>query len=110
MDKFVTEFLMYAKLIVLTVLLVGLAAGLFSLRHQHAQVCGELIAQRRTAQRLQTDLWQAQALAANVLTPQYVRQQITRAQLALEPATPQLAGTNHVDFARSDAVDPITTQ
>lgn len=98
---------MYAKLIVLTALLVGLASALISLRHQRNQVNSQLIIQRRTFQRIQTDLWQTQSQAAAVLTPQFVREQIDRAQLALEPATPQLPGTTHVDFAQHHGPDRL---
>lgn len=96
---------MYAKLIVLTVLLVGLAGSLLMLRHQRVRVSSELVTRHAQAQRLHRELWQVQADAAALLTPRFVKQQIERAQLALEPATPDVGDGPLTDFARHP-IDP----
>jgi len=97
---------MYAKLIVLTVLLVIMSVALLALRHQHTRRSHDLVQQHRLAHRLQTDLWQAQAHAATYLTPQFVRQQIKRAQLVLDPATPDLRSGSVTDFAHMPEDQP----
>jgi hypothetical protein len=93
---------MHGKLIVLTLVMLAMLATLLALRHQRLQLSNQVVQQHMTAQRLARDLWQVQADAATLLTPQNVRDRIDRARLAMEPATPRLDTPAATDFARAD--------
>ncbi len=82
---------MYIKLMVLTIGLLAIAAGVLNARHQRAQLTHELMQRQRAARTLQREVWVAQAAAARRLQLDNLRQTIAAHDLRLEPATPPLA-------------------
>ena len=82
---------MYAKLVTLTVVAVVLAAGLLALRQERLRLSHELAAAQSQARRVQQQLWQAQADAAAMTTPELLEAHIRATQLAFEPLVPQPA-------------------
>ncbi len=90
---------MFPKLVALTLLLIGLAAGLLLLRQHRLELAH--LAARTHAQAIQTrqELWATQAEAAMLITPESIQERIARTEIAVEPAVPdplvqrgQLAG------------------
>lgn len=93
---------MFPKLVMLTVLTICLAGALLLMRqhrielaHRAARVHGQSINTRH-------DLWDVQAQAAGLMTPQSLQDRIAETRLAFEPAVPQplVAETRVAEAAR----------
>jgi len=80
---------MFPKLVMLTVLMICLAATLLLLRQHRIELAHR--AARVHSQSIQTrhELWSVQAQAAALMTPESLRQRLDDTRLALEPAVPQ---------------------
>lgn len=93
---------MYIKLMVLTVGLLAIAAGMLNARHQRAQLTHELMQRQREARALQREVWVAQAAVARRLKPDNLRQTLAAHELRLEPAAPQLATPLRATVVQAD--------
>jgi len=95
---------MFAKLMIITLLLACLAGGLLGLRQQRLQFAHDNAALHARIAALRADLWEAQVRAAESVQPDRLRQSLDRARLALEPdaAAP---GAPETRFARLPAAD-----
>lgn len=79
---------MFAKLMVLTLALLLMAAGLLVLRHQRAQLTFEIVRLHRDNELAQRELWRAEAAAAEQTRPADLVERINVAGLTLEPVLP----------------------
>jgi hypothetical protein len=79
---------MYAKLIVLTLGLLLIAAALLLTRHERQVLRHETIALRGELDQTRQALWRAHAEAAVRITPQRLYERIVQTTLAFEPAVP----------------------
>lgn len=76
---------MFNKLIVLTILIVCLGAGMLMLRHKRLQLVSRSTKQFQRIDQLKQDIWRAQSRAAELTQPHNLRQRLTEAQIALDP-------------------------
>lgn len=96
---------MYAKLLVLTILLFAIGATLLVQRQQRLHLAHETMLLRREAERTRQVIWSHQAAAAERLTPAEVARLAESLQLALEPATPLWRQTTDAQWRYAEVND-----
>lgn len=99
---------MYPKLLMLTIGLLAMAAGLLALRHERAQLTYELVRLHRDNEMAQRELWRAEATAAIKTRPADLMQRIGAAGLTLEPASPPKAAPVRAQLVADDDRGPTT--
>ncbi|MHC4994862.1 MAG: hypothetical protein ACYTGQ_07400 [Planctomycetota bacterium] len=80
---------MFAKLVILTIALIGLAASMLVMRQHRIELAHR--AARLHHQIIQTrqEVWHEQARAAEMLSPEQIKQRLDRADLMVQHITPQ---------------------
>ncbi len=80
---------MYLKLVTLTGFAVVLAGTLLMLRHERLVLANDLANAKAQSRQLERHLWRAQAQAAALTTPDYLKRRLGATRLAFEPAVPE---------------------
>lgn len=105
---------MYAKLLVLTVSLVAVAATLLLWRQQRLELTHAVMDANRQVRQIKQAIWQQEADAARLLAPHRLIDDLQRTQIAVEPTKPlrgsapqsRFAGAVDADAIESDLVTP----
>lgn len=79
---------MHAKLMITTLALLAIAAGMLVMRHERMRLAHETMMVHRQARELSKQLWNAETLAAALVAPDRLETRIQQSRLALEPALP----------------------
>lgn len=80
---------MFRKLVLLSLVLVVLAASLLLLRQHRLELAHEAATLHQQIYDTRRDIWDVQAAASAELTPRALAQRIDETNLALEPRTPR---------------------
>jgi hypothetical protein len=80
---------MFPKLLAMTLFMIALAGGMLLMRQHRLELAHR--AARTHAQAIETrqQLWTTQVEAASLISPESLKQHLSRTQLAMEPAVPQ---------------------
>jgi len=101
---------MFAKLLVLTVALVAIAATLLLWRQQRLELTYAVMDTNRQVRQVQQAIWQQESDAARLLAPHRLIEGIDRRRIALEPTKPlrgSMPQTRIVDANDSPQTDAV---
>lgn len=84
--------MMFPKLVTLTLLFIGLAAGMLVLRQDRLRMANETVTLHHQVVDLREKIWNAQSHAAGELRPTTLQHRLTDAQVAVEPTPPPTLG------------------